>query len=225
MANFPCNMRIRGAFILPVYFLTLLASVQSLEDTSLYNPGIQLIRQATTENDYLKAAGYFENLTTPARKPQWLQHYYTGLCYIQASYKAGQDKDKDDLLDKAQFSISHAGKLNPEEPEVWVLQAFLYQSRIQVNPEMRGMSYSMKADANLKKATSADDSNPRAWSLMGYNVFHTPELFGGGAKKALPLFLKAREKYKIFKPLLPFMPQWGEPENERMISECLRNVK
>ena len=136
-----------------------------------------------------------------------------------------EDKERDAMLDKAQPLIDRAGKINPKEPEILVLQAFLYQSRIQVNPQFRGMTYSSKAEASLKKATEADDKNPRAWSLWGYNLYFTPALFGGGPDKALPLFEKAREKFRAFKPLMPFYPRWGEPENLHMIAECRKAEK
>ena len=217
-------MRILFLLFILTGLLSRNAKGQELSDSSFYNPGIRLIRLAKTAEDYNAAASYFENLTV--HKPgQWLALYYTALCYIQASYKVVSDNAKDELMDKAQPCIDHAFRLKPEEPELGVLQAFLYQSRIQINPEMRGMSYSMKADACLKKAAAAEDGNPRAWSLMGYNIYHTPAIFGGGAEKALPLFLKAKDKYQTFRPLLPFMPEWGEPENQQMIAECRKSLK
>ncbi len=75
------------------------------------------------------------------------------------------------------------------------------------------MTYSSKAEASLKKATEINDKNPRAWSLLGYNLFYTPALFGGGAEKALPLFVKARDKFRSFRPLMPFYPSG---ENRRI---------
>jgi hypothetical protein len=217
-------MRILLSFIILTGFISRNAKGQELSDSSFYNPGIRLIRQAKTAEDYNSAAAYFENLTV--QKPdQWLGFYYTALCYIHASYKVGSDKEKDELMNKAQPCIDNGFRLRPEEPELIVLQAFLYQSRIQINPEMRGMSYSIKADACLKRAAAEEDGNPRAWSLMGYNIYHTPAIFGGGAEKALPLFLKAKDKYQTFRPLLPFMPVWGEPENQQMIAECRKSLK
>jgi hypothetical protein len=91
---------------------------------------------------------------------------------------------------------------------------------MQVNPELRGVSFSQKADASLKRALATDPGNPRAYSLIGYNVYFTPVIFGGGAKKALPLFLKAKEKFTSFVPVLPFSPDWGKPENLQMINTC-----
>jgi tetratricopeptide (TPR) repeat protein len=183
-----------------------------------------MIGNAKTANDFKLAATYFENLSIQ-NPSHWLSLYYAALCYIQASHKVEEDKERDGMLDKAQPLLDKAGKKDPKEPEIFVLQAFIYQSRIQVNPQLRGMSYSSKAEASLKKATEADDKNPRAWSLLGYNLFFTPALFGGGPEKALPLFEKARDKFHIFKPLMPFYPSWGEPENLHMIAECRNSVK
>lgn len=209
-------------FMMNGMFISLHA--QQLADSVAYNSGNIMIRNAKTANDFKLAAAYFEDLS--AQNPShWLGLYYAALCYIQASHKVSEDKERDSMLDKAQPLIDKAGKKNSKEPEIFVLQAFLYQSRIQVNPQFRGMSFSSKAEASLEKATAADDNNPRAWSLLGYNLFFTPALFGGGPEKALPLFEKARDKFRNFKPLMPFYPIWGEPENLHMIAECRNSVK
>jgi tetratricopeptide (TPR) repeat protein len=199
------------------------AKSQTLTDSSLYNKGIRLIQKATTEKDYLSAASYFTSVQDTQK--DWLTLYYAGLCYIHASMKATEGSARDKLIDKAQPMIDKAFKLKPGDSEIHVLQAFLYQARIQINPVARGMSYSGKAEASLKKAIAANPGNPRAYSLMAYNLFHTPALFGGGPPKALPVFLKAREKFIIFKPLLPFYPRWGELENEEMITACNEAMK
>jgi tetratricopeptide (TPR) repeat protein len=197
---------------------------QQLSDSAVYNAGILKIQHARTASDFSLAAAYFGDLSASCPS-HWLSLYYEALCYIQASHHVEGNREKDGMLDKAQPCIDKAIGKNPEESEILALQAFLYQSRIQVNPQVRGMSYSSKAEAALKKATLANDKNPRAWSLLGYNLYYTPAFFGGGAEKALPFFIKARDKYKVFNPLMPFFPHWGEPENQQMISECNKSVK
>jgi tetratricopeptide (TPR) repeat protein len=192
---------------------------QSSVDLADYQAGISKIATARISEDYLEAARFFEQLAT--RYPgQWIVHYYAGLSYIHASRQAHDDQTRDALLDRVQPLIDKAFKLHPGEPEIHVLQAFLYQSRIQVNPELRGLTYSQKADASLKKAVAQDPDNPRAYLLKGYNVYFTPALFGGGAKNALPHFLKARDKYLHFRPSLPYYPDWGEAETHQMIKTC-----
>ena len=219
-------MPLKKIFILFFMLNGMFISIQSqqLADSSAYNPGLIMIGNAKTATDFKQAAAYFEDLSVQ-NPSHWLSLYYSALCYIQASHKLEENKERDGMLDKAQPLIDKAGKINPKEPEIFILQAFLYQSRIQVNPQLRGMSYSSKAETSLKKATGADDKNPRAWSLLAYNLYFTPALFGGGPEKALPFFEKARDKYHTFKPLMSFYPHWGEPENLHMIAECRNSVK
>jgi tetratricopeptide (TPR) repeat protein len=195
---------------------------QQLSDSTVYNTGINMIRNSKTATDYNQAAAYFEDLSAK-NTSHWLSLYYAALCYIQASHHVADDKDG--MLDKAQPLIDKAFKNHPDESEMLALQAFLYQSRIEVNPTVRGMSYSSKAETSLKRATEKNDKNPRAWSLLGYNLFYTPAFFGGGAEKALPLFIKARDKFREFKPGMPFYPNWGEAENQQMINECRKSGK
>jgi hypothetical protein len=200
-------------------FLTCRFFGQTAADSVLYNTGINLVNKAKTTDNYLEAAFYFEQVAAQYPK-QWLAAYYAALAYIQASQKSLVSKDKDVLMDRAQPLIDKASALTTHEPELYVLQAFLYQSRLQVNPELRGMSYAPKADALLKKAMAADPAIPRAYFLLGCNVYYTPVFFKGGAKNALPLFLQAKEKYRAYVPALPFMPTWGERENQDMIKMC-----
>ncbi len=217
-------MKALYAAILWSLVLTSGLQAQSLEDSTVYNPGIRMMERAKTLDDYLAVARYFEKLA--ARYPQqWLALYYEGLGYLHASYRAEGNSAKDEIIDKAQPAIDKALKLKPGEPEIFVLQAFLYQSRLQVNPELRGLTYSQKAEASLKKAVAVSPSNPRAYFLLAYNIYYTPAFFGGGAKNALSLFMKAKEKYLAFKPVLPFYPNWGEKENQEMILACKNEMK
>jgi hypothetical protein len=192
---------------------------RQVNDSALYNPGLQLLENAVTTENCLEAAFYFEQV---ARQypGQWLLFYYTGLSYIQASLHALASNVKDDLISKAQPYIDKAFQLRPAETEIYILQAFLYQSRLMVNRETRSVSYAQKADASLKKALASDPSNPRIYFLMGCNVFYTPEMAGGGPGKALPIFTKAKTKFAGFTAPSPYMPHWGEIENQKMISAC-----
>ncbi len=197
---------------------------QAVADSTLYDAGITLLTRAKTSEHFLEAAFYFKQVADQL-PGQWPAYYYAGLSYIRASQHALDSKSKDDLIDKAQPMIDKALAIKPGESELHALQAFLYQARLQVNPEVRGLVYSQKADASLKKAVTANPSNPRAYMLMGYNTYYTPVLFGGGAKKALPLFLKAREKFTAFQPELSYLPSWGATENLQMIRECNQTPK
>ncbi len=206
-----------------LYLIILFAGVrvacQSEADSGMYKAGIDILDKARTTENYLEAAFYFEHVASEYPK-QWLACYYVALSYIQASQKALASNYKDQLTDKAQPFIDKAFLLKPGEPEIQILQAFLYQTRLQVNPQSRGLAYSQKAEASLKKAMAGDPDNPRAYFLMGCNIYYTPVMLRGGPKNALPMFIKARDKFRSYDPVLTFMPEWGEKENRGMIISC-----
>ena len=95
-----------------------------------------------------------------------------------------------------------------------------YQASIMADPETRGMSYSMKANSVLQKALKKEPDNPRAHLLIAYNIYYTPEKFGGGPVQALQKFIAAREKFDVFTPESAIHPQWGKKDADDMISLC-----
>jgi len=100
-----------------------------------------------------------------------------------------------------------------------VLQGMLYQARIKIDPAGRGMTYSMKANEELNKAKEYNPDNPRAYYLLGMNVLHTPESFGGGPEAACPLFKKADEKFRTYIPQNVLSPTWGPERNLSFMKE------
>jgi hypothetical protein len=193
---------------------------QAMADSSIYNKGLRMIADAKTVQEYENAANYF-NAISSDKPHQWLAPLYAGLSYILASFKETGDKQlKDKLCDKAQVCIDSSALRNADISEVAALQAFLYQARIDVSPTERGLDYSLKADTEIKKAEAANPMNPRPYFLYGMNEYYTPRIFGGGAEKALPLFEQAAEKFEVFVPEMPFMPNWGKQQNLDMIAKC-----
>ena len=205
--------------ILISVMLMINTEAQTLSDSTVYNKGLRIIESSRTVQDYLSAAGYFDDLTWK-KQNEWLAPLYAGLSYILASFNESDVKLKDELCDKAQVYIDSANLRHADASELAALQAFLYQSRIDVNPTERGLSYSLKADSEIKKAEAVNPNDPRPYFLYGMNVYYTPKLLGGGAEKALPLFEKAAGKFNEFVPKMPFMPHWGKQQNLEMIAKC-----
>ena len=58
-------------------------------------------------------------------------------------------------------------------------------------------------------AQKLNPENPRAKMLEAQGIFYTPEAFGGGKQKALPLIKEALAKFDAFKPSSDIMPNWG----------------
>jgi len=172
-------------------------------------------KMARSEQDFQNLANDFERIAN-AESDQWHPLYYAALCYINMSFIAGKNDQKDTYLDKAQSLIDKALLIYPDESELFVLQALLYQGRIQIDPAGRGMTYSAKANEELNVAKDINPDNPRTYYLLGLNVLHTPEAFGGGPKAACPLFKTAMEKFISYLPQNVLSPTWGGERNDAL---------
>lgn len=192
---------------------------QTLADSASYNKGLKMIASAKSVENFEAAGNYFATMTHQ-KQNDWLAPLYAALSYTLASYFGTDRVNKDALCDKAQIYIDISSIRNPDIAELASMQAFLYQARIIVSPRERGLEYSLKAGSQIKKAESANPDSPRAYFLNAMNVYHTPEIFGGGPKKALPLFEEAARKFDSFVPKYPFLPHWGNQQNQEMIAQC-----
>jgi hypothetical protein len=208
-------------YILLLGFALLFASAgaQTLHDSVAFDKGLALIASSQTAQDYINAGQYFADLTN-VRNDEWLAPLYAALSYVLAAQHETNGDTIDDLCDKAQVYIDTAKVRYADVSEAAAMQAFLYQVRITVNPTERGLIYAEKADAEIKKAEAADPADPRPYFLHAMNVYYTPKIFGGGPSRALPLFEQAAVKFDAFVPAMPFMPHWGEQQNDEMIAKC-----
>ncbi|MBL7103786.1 MAG: hypothetical protein ISS18_05600 [Bacteroidales bacterium] len=175
-------------------------------------------KMAQTEKDFQDLANSFERIAN-TETDKWHPLYYAAFCYINLSFVSEGSDKKDSYLDKAQTFIDKAIEIYPEESELFVLQGLLYQGRIQIDPETRGRNYSMKAGEALNQAKKFNPDNPRAYYLLGMNVLHIPEAFGGGIKAACPLFKTAMEKYRTTVPDHVLSPTWGGEQNQQQYAQ------
>ncbi len=192
-------------------------------DSALYKTGLKFLNSAETEAQFIEAADYFLKIAG-TDSSNWLPYYYAGLCFNMASGSDPKSKAKDQLIDRAEKELEKAVKLNPGNPELTILQAFIWQARIQIDPIVRGMSYSSKANTLLDEALKADPGNPRAIMLKAFNIYYTPELLKGGASNALPVFIEAKKMFASYVPDSEIYPQWGEKETVNMISVCEKEI-
>lgn len=175
--------------------------------------------KAETYEDLLSIAKNFEKISEDA-PDQWLPYYYTSFCYISMVFHKADIENMDEVLDKAEGFLNNARELEPDNDEIEVLQGWLYQGRIMVDPMGRGMIYSQKADASFARAQELNPENPRIYFLTGMNLYHTPEMFGGGKAAACPYFIDAMEKYDTFEAESSIAPDWGKEDNKKMVKNC-----
>ena len=185
---------------------------------------IENLFQAKTIPEYVEAANRFERISQ-IEKNEWLPLYYASYAYIMVSFQEPDPVKKDEMLDQAQKFLDLDFTLAPNESELYLLQGFLYPSRINIDPMARGMKYIGDMNKALDKALELNPDNPRVYYLRATMTFHTPEAYGGGAAKALPLYQMADEKFKIFKPKSAISPNWGREISETELKKTLELVK
>lgn len=181
---------------------------------------LTLFDSAKTTVDLQAIASRFERIAT-TESTKWEPLYYHAFTYINLSFREKDGDKKDALLDIAQKSIDKALEINGDKSELYALQGFLYQGRIQVSA-MRGMTYSQKAAEAFEKAVKENPNNPRAQYLLGQNIYYTPKMFGGGSKNALPKFQTAKALFDKENHADSILPKWGAKSNQRMLDACVQ---
>ena len=181
------------------YLNTMLSTMESMDN-------------ASGKEDYLRCASQFERIAT-AEKSKWLPYYYGANSLIIMSFDETDNHSKDLILDRAQQLLDHAFELAPNESELHTLQAFLYPSRIMVDPMGRGMLYMEKMFLSLETAKALNPDNPRIYFLEGVNMLNMPPSMGGGPEVARPILEEADTKFKAYQNEDPLWPKWGEEAN------------
>jgi tetratricopeptide (TPR) repeat protein len=179
---------------------------------------IEKQKSASTIEAFFESANTFERISQ-MEKTEWLPLYYAAHCYIVVSFMEPDNAKKDAVLDKAQQFLDKAFQIAPKESELFSLQAFLYPSRITVDPMTRGMEYIGKMNQALDEAIRLNPDNPRSYYLRAITVLNMPEGFGGGAASAKPIFEVAKQKFDSFQPKTSISPDWGKEQNELEMSK------
>jgi tetratricopeptide (TPR) repeat protein len=185
---------------------------------------IDQLYQAKSIPEYVEVANQFERISS-LEKGEWMPLYYASFAYIMISFQEPENAKKDQFLDQAQKYLDQAMAIDPNESELYLLQGFLYPSRINVDPMNRGMKYMEVMNKSLDKAQELNPNNPRVYYLRATMMHHTPEAYGGGAAKALPLYLTADEKFRVFKPKTAISPNWGKEINDAGLKEVQEILK
>ncbi len=173
---------------------------------------IDKLFQSQTIQELVDVANQFERIST-MEKREWLPLYYASFLYIMISFKETDNARKDQYLDQAQKYLNQAMSIEPNESELFMLQGFLYPSRINIDPVNRGMALMGQMNAALDKALELNPDNPRVYHLRATMTANMPETFGGGVAKTLPFYQKAAEKFELFKPKSEIHPNWGKDIN------------
>jgi len=184
---------------------------------------IDKLFNSQTIQEYVDVANQFERISQ-IEKAEWLPLYYASFAYIMISFQEAENTKKDQYLDQAQKYLDQAMAIEPNESELYMLQGFLYPSRINIDPINRGMALVGKMNAALDKSLELNPDNPRVYYLRATITANMPEAYGGGAARALPLYQKAAEKFQSFKPKTELSPNWGKEMNDAELAKIMKSI-
>ena len=180
---------------------------------------IDLLDKAKAGTDFVNAANAFERIANAETK-EWLPLYYQAYALVLSSNDEKDNVKKDAVLDKALEIANKADKLSPDNSEIVTLQSWITSMKIGIDPATRGQKLGMEAGMLTAHAIELNPENPRPYFLQGTGLLFTPEQFGGGKAKALPVLEKAIEKFNAFKPANAMIPNWGKEIAQKMLDEC-----
>ncbi len=196
-------------FILAITLFSLNVTGQEDAYTSAMKSALEKMDQASGPEQYLDCAMSFERIAT-AEKSLWMPYYYASHCLALMSYQESDGEQRDLILDRAQELLDLALALEPGESELYVIQAFIYPSRIMVDPMGRGAIYLEKMFTSLGTAKKLNPDNPRIYYLEGTYKLNIPAEMGGGADVAQPILEEALVRFESFSKPDPLWPGWGE---------------
>ncbi|MGF7231826.1 hypothetical protein [Arachidicoccus sp.] len=205
--------------ILPLAILLGVSTVfaQSAKYEGAMKSNLSLLKNAKTSADYLNVSGAFERIAS-AEKTQWLPYYYAALAQLDEGMNDPQ-ADKDAIGKKVDELLTSAEAID-KNAELSVLHYYNETMEMTVNPQERWQTSGVAMAKYVKQTMEQDATNPRIYFLMGENIFHTPENFGGGKEKAKPIFQKSVDLFATFKPASDISPNWGKQLAEKMLEEC-----
>ncbi len=182
--------------------------------------------QLFESSNFIKAANGFESVALSEKK-EWLPFYYAGLCHVLVAFQKPKN-EIDALCDKADVFARKADSLSKNNSEVLVLKSMIAAARINVNHVKRGQKYGMMATKFANEAIKLNSDNPRAYFVKAQATLYAPPAFGGGEKKAKPIFEMVLEKASrqgVIKPESNLHPNWGKAEAEQELKKINNKTK
>ena len=191
---------------------------QTLEE-SLKLPYNQFDTASTVAS--ITAASAAFDLVTSSFPEELMSNYYSAFSKAILSYNETVAARRDMILDQADMYFEKVKQLSPEGEETYILAALIANARLVIDGANRWKEYGKIFDDNLAKATAINPNNPRIHYLKGMSVFFTPKMFGGGAKKAKPLFETAKPLFAAQDISSILKPIWGSKQNEEFLLKCV----
>lgn len=186
---------------------------------STYEKGMTQAFELWKEKKTDAAANLFERIAR-AKKENWIPFYYAAQVHITASFNTKNAKEIESRLTKAQDLVNEVKTFSDTNAEFLILEAMLNTAYVVYNPSVYGMTHSPKVDKLYLQAKQLEPENPRAilyhaeWQMEAAKFWgKNPQAFCPEVEKAILYFEKESSD-------IPFYPNWGINQIERIQANC-----
>lgn len=174
---------------------------------------LQAAMNTFDEKALLKVRGEFERILQ-LKKQEWIVNYYLAVVDYSIAYTAmgGAKQDKDKLKKYTESGLSNLEKsilVRDDFSDSYILRYGLNFNRWVYEQDKMADIMQQSSEAK-EKAEKLDPENPRYYLMDGMSTFYMPEAFGGGAKKATPIFEKSIEMFNKRVEKEVYYPDWGK---------------
>ena len=186
---------------------------------STYEKGMTQAFELWKEKKTDDAANLFERIAR-AEKENWIPFYYAAQVHITASFNSKDAKEIESRLTKAQNLVNEAKTFSDTNAEVLILEAMLNTAYVVYNPSVYGMTHSPKVDKLYLQAKQLEPENPRAILYHAEWQMGAAKFWGKDPKAFCPEVEKAILYFEKESSDVPFYPQWGINQVERIQTNC-----
>ena len=182
------------------------------------------LNEAANKNDkaeLLKIRGDFERILQ-LKKNEWMVNYYMASIDFILSYGAIEANNNEEIKKYTESSLALLDKstdANDQFAEAWIMKLAVNSNRWIYDMQKMNDIIGKLTEAK-DNATKLEPENPRLYLIDGMNTYYTPENYGGGVDKAMPLLEKSWDLFQTFKPKDETYPDWGKDQAAGMVALC-----
>ncbi len=173
----------------------------------------------------LKVRGDFERILQ-LKKNEWMVDYYlaqvdqlTAYSYMNMETGKNDETNVKKYTESAITLLDKSTVIKDDFAEAYILKMSVQGNRWMYEPDkMNDIIAKISEAKDAAKKLEAD--NPRFYLVDAFQVYYTPEMFGGGVDKAQPEFEKSWELFQTYKPKDETYPDWGKDQAAGMIAMC-----
>ncbi|MDD5360539.1 MAG: hypothetical protein PHN88_00285 [Ignavibacteria bacterium] len=165
------------------------------------------------EKALLKVRGEFERILQ-LKKNEWIVTYYLALIdyTIASSAMGGENSDKDKVKKYTESGFGNLEKsilVRDDFADSYILRYALSFNRWIYESDKMNDIIAQSEEAKTKSEKLESD-NPRLSLMDGISTYYMPEMFGGGAKNAVPILEKSVELFAKRVEKEAYYPDWGK---------------